>query len=1133
MEKNKESENDVTNSYLSPQSYLKKPIHPILANPNFPLQSNNYKNWINMCNESSVLESFDSITAISTGSIVFGTMLAGVFATASFAGPIGIIGAIIISFGTILPLLFTEDQNQKNSWTEFIRMGERYVDITISETVKAQVLGKLNDIKENLMNYEEAFFDWIELKKQQKPGSPPSAALRNAADIVHDRLEGINRDFGALGMFSISPYQTILLPVYAQAANLHLNLLQQGSMFADKWIQDKHPTKNNEFAGTSDNYQKKLESKIKEYITYVEKTYKDGLFSLSNEPNMTWSIYNDYRREMTLTALDIITIFPFYNRKEYDTTIGVKTELTRELYLSTSVRDSAINEFFAVDNTEAILKNKPSLFYWLKQLDIKTLLTPKGNILIGNRNVFQPTNNLSRELHNYQQLWNFQPFPYELMLQEFRFNSHINKIVMSEISDAVTTNITLLRFYLDDELIALYNSGDSNPHTSTTLEIPNHYLSCLNSYYPIRIKNKGIDGPASVKLQAFGWTHNCVDYDNEISKDRITQIPAVKGNFIGNRSRVIKGSGHHGGDLVLLNDRLDISCLYRNPSPQEFRIRVRYASNHFAQVSILTNNNNRVNGILRPTNFDLAELNYDDFLTLDLNGTFTLNSVPVGLPYIMSISKINISTDEKENLIIDKIEFVPITQKEKLEQIQIATNSLFTSPTKNTLKIESTDYQINQIAMQIESLPEEFYSQEKLMLSDDIKHAKHLNQSRNLLQIEDFQSLSGWFISNSVSVERGNQNFKDYILLMPGASTSEINNYNFPTYIYQQIDESKLKPYSRYLVRGFVKDCKELEVFVSRYNKEIQTIMNVRGDDINLLNTNEQPNDCHNTQTFSFSIDTGNLDFNECPGFEILFQISNSEGYASLSNLEVLEERLLTEKEKQHIIEIEERWRAKKVNQHIETEKVYNQAQQAIDNLFIDTQYSKLKFETTKHNINTADAILDTIPYVYNSLLPNEPGMNYDLFKNLKNLIYKAYTSFKLRNTIKNGDFTNGTENWSISAGIKIEKTDNEHILVIPNWSAQVSQQIQLEKQNRYLLRVIAKKEGMGNGYVKISDCLYNIAKIDYISSEYYTINKQNSLEYITKTIQFIPNTDKVHIELGETEGVFKIKSIELICINN
>nr|MCG3426722.1 pesticidial crystal protein [Bacillus thuringiensis] len=66
------------------------------------------------------------------------------------------------------------------------------------------------------------------------------------------------------------------------------------------------------------------------------------------------------------------------------------------------------------------------------------------------------------------------------------------------------------------------------------------------------------------------------------------------------------------------------------------------------------------------------------------------------------------------------------------------------------------------------------------------------------------------------------------------------------------------------------------------------------------------------------------------------------------------------------------------------------------------------------------------------------------------------------------------------------------------------------------------KKEGPGKGYVTMMDCNGNQETLKFTSCEE---------GYMTKTVEVFPESDRVRIEAGETEGTFYIDSIELICI--
>ncbi|PGM87995.1 hypothetical protein CN958_27755, partial [Bacillus cereus] len=189
-------------------------------------------------------------------------------------------------------------------------------------------------------------------------------------------------------------------------------------------------------------------------------------------------------------------------------------------------------------------------------------------------------------------------------------------------------------------------------------------------------------------------------------------------------------------------------------------------------------------------------------------------------------------------------------------------------------------------------------------------------QARNLLKSGDFESPdwsgeNGWKTSNHVSVTSGNPIFKGRYLQMSGAGNSQFSDKVFPTYVYQKIDESKLKPYTRYLVRGFVGNSKDLEVFITRYDKEVHKNMNVPHDitptnpcigasqlgEGPMLTNHTIPQDmscdpcdagtvmkvqqtlvkCEDPHAFTFHIDTGGLNMDQILGIWVGFKISTTD----------------------------------------------------------------------------------------------------------------------------------------------------------------------------------------------------------------------------------------------------------------
>ncbi|PEE32151.1 hypothetical protein CN271_32710, partial [Bacillus cereus] len=99
---------------------------------------------------------------------------------------------------------------------------------------------------------------------------------------------------------------------------------------------------------------------------------------------------------------------------------------------------------------------------------------------------------------------------------------------------------------------------------------------------------------------------------------------------------------------------------------------------------------------------------------------------------------------------------------QKIIKMREAVNSLFSH---NHLKLNITDYNIDQTAYLVDSMSDDAYRQEKMMLLDQIKFAKHLSQKRNLLNHGDFEGSNwsgknGWKRNNYVVVESDHPIFK-------------------------------------------------------------------------------------------------------------------------------------------------------------------------------------------------------------------------------------------------------------------------------------------------------------------------------------------------------------------------------------
>nr|AJW76682.1 insecticidal crystal protein 1 [Bacillus thuringiensis] len=1123
--------------------------YPLAHNPQTSIQTTNYKDWLRMCQNPLDMEGYDSnsVVVVSTGLIVVGTLISILSAG---------LGSIPIIYGTLLPVLWNDPNNPQKTWHEFMSHGETLLNQTISTVERNRAAAYLEGYTTAVKKCEEALNVWLK--------TPNQANARTVADLYKDTDFLF---FTTLPHLKLRGYETLLLSSYTQAANMHLILLKQASKYADQWNAQLSVS----VQKTANDYYTDLVKLIGEYTDYCIATYRLGLTTIKSRAT-SWNIYNMYRREMTILVLDLVALFPAHDIKKYPS--GTKVELTREIYTDAL---GAVALPQNIDATEQLATRAPNLFSWLKGFKFITTQSTNRYYLSGIANQYSFTNSngeiwgpisgnptgVSSDLtiDNNFSIYKLSILRGYQLSPDFSFHNPVHQI------DFSTTNNQQGR-------VQSYKSGGPtpvNPET-TAIHLPidskctqncnptfNNYSHIL-SYAKTFTSNLSIGTTSNIT--SFGWTHNSVDRENTIDLNNITQIPAVKASQVYPGNSVIKGPGHTGGNLVRIDSSGYMSIVCKFPlQVKGYRVRIRYAANNRAELYISSAGNSPSKNVdLDPTfsGTNYESLNYTNFKDKETEFIITEGQ----------LVKQSIIFSTNGNVLLDKIEFIPLgtttyeyEEKQNLEKAQKALNALFTDGTNGYLQMDTTDYDINQTANLIECVSDELYAKEKIVLLDEVKYAKRLSISRNLLLNDDLEfsdgfGENGWTTSDNISIQADNPIFKGNYLKMFGAR--DIDGTLFPTYLYQKIEESKLKPYTRYRVRGFVGSSKDLKLVVTRYEKEIDAIMNVPNDLAHMqlnpscgdyrcesssqflvnqvhptttagyaLDMYARPSSsdkkhimCHDRHPFDFHIDTGELNPNTNLGIDVLFKISNPNGYATLGNLEVIEEGPLTDEALVHVKQKEKKWRQHMEKKRMETQQAYDPVKQAVDALFTNEQ--ELDYHTTLDYIKNADQLVQAIPYVHHAWLPDAPGMNYDVYQGLNARIMQAYNLYDARNIIINGDFTQGLQGWHATGKAAVQQIDGASVLVLSNWSAEVSQNLHAQDHHGYMLRVIAKKEGPGKGYVTMMDCNGKQETLTFTSCEE---------GYITKTIEVFPESNRIRIEMGETEGTFYVDSIELLCM--
>jgi len=130
-----------------------------------------------------------------------------------------------------------------------------------------------------------------------------------------------------LPSFQSKGYEELLLPLFAQFANLHLLLLRDGAQFGTNW-------------GWSNDAASRVRSQLAQavasYSPYTQDNYDKGLKKVrekapsNRHKTEPFNTVNGYQREMTLTVLDFMTMWSYLDLEKYPG--PVDAILDREIY---------------------------------------------------------------------------------------------------------------------------------------------------------------------------------------------------------------------------------------------------------------------------------------------------------------------------------------------------------------------------------------------------------------------------------------------------------------------------------------------------------------------------------------------------------------------------------------------------------------------------------------------------------------------------------------------------------------------------------------------------------------------------------------------------------------------------------
>ncbi|WP_176328738.1 insecticidal delta-endotoxin Cry8Ea1 family protein [Bacillus thuringiensis] len=1144
--------------------------YPLVKDPTAQLKDINYKEYLQRISENEI-----GIRPTSVGSGAGFNAAAAIVATLlGVAGHPGS-SAIVTTLNIIIGLLWPKGETDTIIWDDLLKIAEEIVDQAVSEAVLEAANTALEEMYRVAEDYQRTLEDWVSGRRVEQ--AYMRGKFENAKDILNSKIAN----------FKKPGYELPLLTMYAQAANLYLYITKDITVFGKEWgyLPEGDPEVNGQ--GTIDYiYEKEFLYHMSEHSEYCVKWYNEGLNRLPRSSFIDWIDYNRYRREMTLLVLDIISLFPSYDAFVYP--MLTNPEITREVYTDPLVMGSDYGQVgfaFAFGNIEELTR-KPHLFDWLNSLTIYTQEIHAADdvwncFIKGTKSKLSYTNSSGTfELggtmsSTYEDTYDVKSKDiYQTLLNigsDYGGTSSESSMIIgcvggdfNYISESGSTgsfhhgHCGLGSMVTVDSLLQLPLEDESDVSSYT------HRLSYMNFAYDDYFESfrKDRSDYRSVGIQ--GWTHTSVSPENYIHRDKITQLYGVKGNHLSNAS-VEVGPGFLGGNIIKCNTdggsyggSVDFTIRLDGPD-SAFRIRIPYAAETDGVFSIT------IRDEFGPYTIEqgfVATMDPGDPLSYEKIKYFEFDkTLNMGERHGAFFVKVKDLIDRSANVYWHKVEIVPVDEnydeRVTLEKAQKAVNALFTAG-RNALPKDVTDFKVDQVSILVDCVSGELYPNEKRELLSLVKYTKRLSYSRNLLLDPTFDSINsseknGWYGSKGIVIGNGDFVFKGNYVHLSGTHDTQ-----YPTYLYQKIDESKLKEYTRYKLRGFIESSQDLEAYVIRYDAKHQTmdVSNNLLPDISPVNACGEPNRCaalpyldenprlecssiqdgilSDSHSFSLNIDTGSIDFNENVGIWVLFKISTPEGYAKFGNLEVIEDGPVIGEALARVKRQETKWRNKLAQLRTETQAIYTRAKQAIDNLFTNAQDSHLKIGATFASIVAARKIVQSIREAYMSWLSIVPGVNYPIFTELNERVQQAFQLYDVRNVVRNGRFLNGVSDWIVTSDVKVQEENGNNVLVLSNWDAQVLQCLKLYQDRGYILRVTARKEGLGEGYITITDEAGHTDQLTFGTCE--EIDASNtfvSTGYMTKELEFFPDTEKVRIEIGETEGIFQVESVELFLMED
>ncbi|ANC11094.1 MULTISPECIES: insecticidal delta-endotoxin Cry8Ea1 family protein [Bacillus cereus group] len=644
------NKNNTMGTLINPSLSTNDIKHPLANNPITSEQNIDYKDYLTSSSES-YLSPQDGVN-------IGIDIIAGIL---KFLG-IPFTGAIAEYYKWVVSKLWPSS-NSNEIWETFMKKMESLIDRKIAEHIKKDAISKLKGLQEGLESYMNALESW----------------QRNTRDfqtklLVKDRFVALDMIFKTtIPQFAVKDGEVLLLPIYAQAANLHLYLIKDAQIFGEDWGMKQKEI--NLF------HEEQLKATGK-YINHCLEWYTRELSRLSEDKTAKgWLTYHRFRREMTLILLDLISVFPYYDIRTYP--IPTAVQLTRDLYSSPNGYNPAEGSSWSrpwsnvvttslFDRLEKDFIRPPHLFELLKSIEIATI---KQKLPLNDKEYINHWSGHSLTCTNINgSTTNKYDYGFINSSDKDKMDLHDNDAVWTFFDAACLSNaygsiygIPIGNFYTGKGNGFLSNYVYLKGHTTSSNSIERY-----NSFDEIPRENGGVFShrlshitfssfsPANgiyFRFPVFTWTHMSANLNNAISSDKITQIPLVKAYTKDSGTTVIRGNGFTGGDLLSRKTPGVVAQLEVNVNSslsQRYKVRVRYCSTTNMRIYIKVSGQRIYATTVNKTRVKNQPVKYE---------SYNLGTIETSFTFSKKVDNVTVGVDtfkSNEEVYIDKVEFIPV-----------------------------------------------------------------------------------------------------------------------------------------------------------------------------------------------------------------------------------------------------------------------------------------------------------------------------------------------------------------------------------------------------------------------------------------------------------------------------------------